>query len=173
MEVPSVFESTLSFTAITLLTLTAVVAGYFKLKVSWVLSKKLPPGSLGFPFVGESISFVRAQKQNKTEEWIRKRIDMFGPAFKTSLMGRKTVVLTGQAGNRFVFSGADNCISLNQPSRAVKIFGKYSLFEISGKRHKLIRGAIASFLKPESIQRYLQQMDTLVQEQLSKVSENP
>ncbi|KAJ0045342.1 hypothetical protein Pint_06626 [Pistacia integerrima] len=166
LEFLTVYESTLPLITIALLTLVAIVAGYLKLKCSWCLGIKLPPGSLGFPLVGESISFVRAQKQNKTDEWIQSRINKFGPVFKTSLLGKKTMVLTGQAGNRFVFSGGDNGISYNQPSSAVKIFGKYSLFDMSGQRHKLIRGAIASFLKPESIQRYLHQMDTLLQKQL-------
>lgn len=173
MEFLTVYESTLPLTTIALLTLIAVFAGYLKLKCSWCLGRKLPPGSLGFPLVGESIGFLRALKQNKADEWIQSRINKFGPVFKTSLLGKKTVVLTGQAGNRFVFSGGDNGISYNQPRSTVNIFGKYSIFELSGQRHKLIRGAIASFLKPESIQRYLHQMDTLVQKQLSEVSENP
>ncbi|KAF6157496.1 hypothetical protein GIB67_004434 [Kingdonia uniflora] len=57
----------------------------------------LPRGSLGFPLIGESLSFVKAQKENRGEEWINERISKHGPVFKTSLMGFPTVVITGQA----------------------------------------------------------------------------
>ncbi|CAK7339979.1 unnamed protein product [Dovyalis caffra] len=150
-EDPS-FESKLPSPIIILVTLLALVAGfYYKLKASKLEAKKLPPGSLGFPFVGESISLVRAQKRDKIDQWMWKRIDKFGPIFKTSIFGTKTVVLTGQAGNKFLFSGGDG-ISCEQPKTIASILGKYSLFEISGSRHKLLRG----------------EMDSLVQQQLSK-----
>ncbi|KAG6738615.1 hypothetical protein POTOM_058235 [Populus tomentosa] len=166
-EHPS-FGSKASSPIIILGTLLALVAGfYYKLKNSKLAGKNLPPGSLGFPLVGESISLVRAQKRDKIDEWMWKRIDKFGPVFKTSIFGTKTVVLTGQAGNRFLFSGGDG-ISYKQPKTIASILGKYSLFEISGSRHKLIRGAIVGFLKPERIQKIVGEINSLVQQQLSK-----
>ncbi|MBA0627332.1 hypothetical protein Godav_004858 [Gossypium davidsonii] len=130
--------------------------------------KKLPPGSLGYPFIGDSISFVKSQKQDKTQEWILNRVKKYGPVFKTSILGSKMVIMTGQVGNRFVFSGGADGVSFNQPTSVVKVLGKNSLFEMSGFRHKLIRGAIVNFLKPESIQRFASKMDSLVRQQLFK-----
>ncbi|MBA0694936.1 hypothetical protein Goari_005197 [Gossypium aridum] len=130
--------------------------------------KKLPPGSLGYPFTGDSISFVKSQKQDKTQEWILNRVKKYGPVFKTSILGSKMVIMTGQVGNRFVFSGGADGVSFNQPTSVVKVLGKNSLFEMSGFRHKLIRGAIVNFLKPESIQRFASKMDSLVRQQLFK-----
>ncbi|RVW42369.1 Taxadiene 5-alpha hydroxylase [Vitis vinifera] len=112
-----------------------------QIKVSPPVDKKLPSGSLGFPFIGETISFLRAQRQDKTVEWIESRIAKYGPVFKTSLMGSK-------------------------PMSVAKILGKHSIFELAGTRHKLVRGAIMNFLKPESIQRSVSRMDSVVQQQL-------
>ncbi|CAL9008337.1 unnamed protein product, partial [Prunus brigantina] len=117
----------IQFITVFVVTLKGIFAGYyFKFKASFSLvGKKLPSGSFGLPLIGESISFIRrAQKQDKTDEWIQTRIRKYGPVFKTSLMGSKTVVLTGQAGNRFVFSGSDNGIAGNQVETASKILGK-------------------------------------------------
>lgn len=159
-------ESQLQFTTITLLTtLIVLIFTFFRLRIP-NSNRKLPPGSFGFPLLGESISFVRSQKQDRTDEWMQTRVEKFGPVFKTSLLGSKMVVMTGQAANRLMFSGSEPGISFNQPGTVTKILGKCSLFEISGLRHKLIRGAISNFLKPESIQRFVGEMDSLVQKQL-------
>ena len=165
----SSFEWKLPLISTILVTLIALLAGSIKLKFSPPVDKKLPSGSLGFPFIGETISFLRAQRQDKTVEWIESRIAKYGPVFKTSLMGSKVVVLTGQAGNRFLFSGSDNGILSNQPMSVAKILGKHSIFELAGTRHKLVRGAIMNFLKPESIQRSVSRMDSVVQQQLFQV----
>lgn len=162
----------LSETTVLLVTLLALVFAYLNFKFkgsSPSRGKKLPPGSYGLPLIGESISFVRAQKLNKTVQWIQDRVNKHGPVFKTSILGSKVVILTGQAGNRFVFNGGDGALSLNQPKSVTKILGKYSLFEITGSRHKLIRGAVAAFVKPESIQRYLGDMESVIQQKLFKV----
>ncbi|OMO90117.1 Cytochrome P450 [Corchorus olitorius] len=93
-------------------------------------------------------------------------VNKYGPVFKTSLMGSNAVLLIGQAGNRFIFSGKDNGIASNQVGTAAGILGKHSIFELPGPRHKIVRGAIMSFLKPEAIQRIVSAMDSLVQQEL-------
>lgn len=107
--------------------------------------KKLPPGKLGtFPINGESVSFLPAHRRDKTIEWIENRVAKYGPVFETSLLGSKTIVITGQAGNyRFILCGSDEngIIVGKQPLSAVAILGKHSFFELSGSRHKLVRGA--------------------------------
>ena len=155
-----------------LLTLVPACCYLFKLVACQLGGKKLPPGSFGLPLVGESISFVRARKHDMTEEWIHERVHKFGPVFRTSLFGSNLVVLTGQVGNRLAFSGDDNRISYQQPKSISRILGKNNLFEISGSRKKLIRGAVVGYLWPESIQKFVGVMDSLVQEQLRKVLNN-
>ncbi|CAK9133701.1 unnamed protein product [Ilex paraguariensis] len=156
----------LPFLTIVVATIIALLLGYYKSMAASLRSKKLPPGSLGFPFIGESLSFLKAQKEDTIVEWFASRITKNGPVFKTSLIGSNTVVITGQAGNRFVFSGADNGISSNQTSSAARILGKHSIFEVSGSRHKLVRGAMMNFLKAESLQRHVGQMNSVVKQQL-------
>ncbi|PIA32452.1 hypothetical protein AQUCO_04500214v1 [Aquilegia coerulea] len=159
------FESQLPFLAVVIATILALFGGYYKFKISPLLGKKLPPGAQGFPLIGESIGFLKAQKNDKTKEWLDKRLSQYGPIFKTSLMGSPVVVLTGQAGNKFIFS-ANDAIASNQPVSVARIIGAHSIFELQGKRHKLVRGAMMNFLRPESIQRFVGEMDSIIKEQL-------
>ncbi|KAK3022395.1 hypothetical protein RJ639_047369 [Escallonia herrerae] len=159
-------ESSLPFlVSVVILALVALLAYLKPRSGSSPVGKKLAPGSFGLPFIGETLSFLRAMKEDTILQWYAERIDKFGPVFKTSLMCSKVVVITGQPGNRFIFSG-DNGIASNQPPSAAKILGKRSIFEVSGSRHKLVRGALMSFLTPESLQKFLGQMDLVVKQQL-------
>ena len=101
----------------------------FKLVALQLGGKKLPPSSFGFPLVGESISFMRARTQDKTEEWIQERVNKFGPLFRTSPFGSKVVVLTNQAGNHLAFSGGDNGISFQQPKPVSESFERITFLK--------------------------------------------
>lgn len=165
-------EPNFSFLALILVTLLTLFVGYLKSRVSSIPCKKFPPGSLGLPIIGESMSFFKAQKEDKIVEWVANRVAKYGPVFKTSLMFSKVVVITGPAGNKFILGGGDNGVASNQPASASKILGKKSIFEVSGLRHKLVRGALMSFLKPETLQRFVGEMDSLVKQQLFEVQVN-
>ncbi|KAF8397112.1 hypothetical protein HHK36_016019 [Tetracentron sinense] len=129
-------------------------------------AKTLPSGSLGLPLIGESVSFLRAQKEDRGDEWINERVAKHGPVFKTSILGSPTVVVTGQAGNKFVFGSDDDVLTGKQPRSITAIAGKHQIFELTGARYKLVKGAMVSFLKPESLQNYISHMDDLVKTQL-------
>ncbi|KAF7816231.1 taxadiene 5-alpha hydroxylase-like [Senna tora] len=123
--------------------------------------KNLPKGSLGYPIIGETFSFVKAQKKEKGNEWLEERICKYGPVFKTSLMGSPTVVFNGQAGNKFIMGAPLDVFASNKPITLQKILGKQSLAELSGSRYKLVKGAMLDFLKPECLQNYVKEMDEL------------
>ncbi|KAM0995797.1 hypothetical protein ACFX13_005939 [Malus domestica] len=135
-------------------------------------TKNLPGGSLGFPLIGETFSFLQAQKQDQGPEWLEERTSKHGPMFKTSLMGSPTVVVVGQAGNKFVLGAEDDVLAAKQPVTLVAISGKQNIFELTGSRYRLVKGAMVSFLKPESLQNYIKRMDGLIKTMLLKETEN-
>ncbi|KAF7121283.1 hypothetical protein RHSIM_Rhsim13G0059700 [Rhododendron simsii] len=131
-------------------------------------SKNLPKGSLGFPLIGETISFLRAHKKEQGAEWINERVAKYGPIFKTSVMGTPTVIIVGVAGNKFVLGSSDVVFATNRPKRISALQGKYNIFELSGSRYRLVKRAMLSFLQPESLQNYVKRMDELVTTSLLK-----
>ncbi|KAK1320045.1 hypothetical protein QJS10_CPA03g00938 [Acorus calamus] len=159
------------YLALTLIIITsALIFTCLKFKFLSHSQKKVPlvpPGSLGLPFIGETTGFLRAQKLDKTQEWISERITKYGSIFKTSLLGCPTVFMVGVASNRFIFHSNDNSIMSNQPKTIVTIMGKHNTLELSGKLHRLMRGAMLSFLGPEMLRKYVGEMDLLVKQQLS------
>lgn len=100
-------------------------------------TKNVPKGSFGYPVIGETLSFLKAQRQDKGSDWLEERISKYGHVFKTSLMGSPTVFVIGQAGNKFVLGSSDDVLSAKKPITLKKIFGKHSLPELTGSRYMI------------------------------------
>lgn len=121
------------FIALCILTLS--LAFLLKKLLSKSQTKNVPKGSLGYPIIGETLGFLRAQRQDKGYEWLQERVSMYGSVFKTSLMGSPTVIIIGQQGNKFVLGSSDDVISAKKPITVQKILGKQSLSELVGSRY--------------------------------------
>ncbi|KAF9672056.1 hypothetical protein SADUNF_Sadunf11G0000900 [Salix dunnii] len=122
-------------------------------------SKKLPPGSLGFPIIGQSFSFLSAMKKNKAEEWVHDRIRKYGPISKMSLLGTPTVFVCGQAANKFIYTCDSSILANQQPTSIRRLCGERNILELSGHEHKRVRGALVSILKPDILKQYVGKMD--------------
>ncbi|MCL7039631.1 hypothetical protein MKW94_018785 [Papaver nudicaule] len=64
---------------------------------------KLPPGSMGFPLIGETIQFLIPSYSLDTSPFIKKRVARYGKLFKTSLAGKKMVITTDPEISNYVF----------------------------------------------------------------------
>ncbi|XP_021806903.1 taxadiene 5-alpha hydroxylase-like [Prunus avium] len=162
----------MAFNFILVIAITLIIAFFLSKFLFKGKTKNLPKGSLGYPLIGETFSFLRAQKQDRGPEWLEERTSKHGPVFKTSLMGSPTVVVVGQAGNKFVLGAEDDVLAAKQPVTLVAIAGKQNIFELTGSRYRLVKGAMVSFLKPESLQNYIKQMDELTKTMLLRETEN-
>ncbi|XP_038685626.1 cytochrome P450 716B1-like [Tripterygium wilfordii] len=127
-------------------------------------SKRLPPGSLGLPFLGQSLEFLRAMRSNDGRKWLEQRIRKYGPVSKLNLFGKPAVFIHGQAANKLVFTSDSSGTAQTTAMRA--ILGDQTLFGLSGHDHKRVRNALMTFLKPESLKAYVGKMDDKVNEHL-------
>ncbi|KAE8125586.1 hypothetical protein FH972_020369 [Carpinus fangiana] len=105
-------------------------------------------------------------RANTAEKWLEERIRKYGPISKLSLFGKPTVFVYGQAANKFLFSSDISTIGYQQNQSLRKILGEWNIFELSVEDHKRVRGALVSFLKPESLKQYVGKMDGQVKEHL-------
>ncbi|KAJ7963841.1 Cytochrome P450 [Quillaja saponaria] len=129
-------------------------------------SKRLPPGSLGIPVIGQSLGFLQAMRANTAEKWLQERIRKYGPVSKLTLFGKPTVFIYGQAANKFIFS-CNHSVLANQQTQSIRrIMGERNLMELNVHDHKRVRDALVSFLKPESLKQYVGKMDEEIKNHL-------
>lgn len=97
-----------------LLTLLTLVASIFVLqekKKKLVLggTKSLPPGSFGWPLVGETYQFLF----NKIEHFLQERVQKHSSEiFHTHILGESTVVLCGPGANKFVSTNETKLVKI-------------------------------------------------------------
>ncbi|CAK7345828.1 unnamed protein product [Dovyalis caffra] len=132
----------------------------------------LPPGKLGFPYVGESLEFLSAGWNGHPENFIFDRIAKYSSEiFKTNLLGQPAAVFGGAAGNKFLFSNENKLVVAWWPDSVNKIFPS-SLQTSSKEEAKRMRKLLPQFLKPEALQRYIGIMDTIAQKHFASGWEN-
>jgi cytochrome P450 len=117
----------------------------------------LPPGSLGLPVIGQSLGLLRAMRRSTGDQWVRDRIDRYGPVSKLSLFGMPTVLVAGPAANKFMFFSS--ALALQQPRSVQRILGENSILYLYGADHRRIRGALLEFLRPDMVKMYVGRID--------------
>lgn len=133
----------------------------FKLQSSG--DKTLPPGSMGWPIMGETIEFLFGNPEN----FVFKRMKKYSPhIFKTKILGEKTAVICGPKGHKFLFSNEQKLFTVFRPHSMQKLFRSYQAKAPapSEPEAKILRSP--SFLKPEALVRYLEKMDSITQQQM-------
>ncbi|KAF5768537.1 putative cytochrome P450 [Helianthus annuus] len=123
----------------------------------------LPPGSFGWPFLGETLALVRANLDGVPERFVQERIEKYGSSlvFKTSLLGERVAVLCGPAGHKFRFANENKLVGAWWPLPITRLLGE-SLITTGGDEAKWIRRRMLSYLGPDAFAtHYIATMDVV------------
>lgn len=126
-------------------------------------SHPLPPGSLGLPFIGETIQFLL------DSDFANKREKQYGSIYKTHILGRKTVFMTGAKANKFILSSHMDCFSWGKgyPNNFKELLGR-SLFLQDGEEHQRNRKLLMPAFHGQALANYAQTMETIIAKYLQR-----
>jgi len=99
-------------------------------------SSLLPPGSLGIPFLGESLQFLM---ECSTGKFYAKRLEKYGPIYKTHLFGSPTVVIAGPERVKKILLGEHVLVSSVWPPSFQAVLGQGTLSMMDAHHHRLYR----------------------------------
>ena len=129
-------------------------------------SKRLPPGEMGWPVIGETLSFVFDR------QYIKTKYDKYGPIFKTRLLGKPAVFLVGPEANEFLLSSGMEYFSWRSGwPETFKILLGESLFLQDGEEHRKNRRLMMPALHGAALSRYVSTMEKITQKYLKKWEE--
>ncbi|XP_030547433.1 cucurbitadienol 11-hydroxylase-like [Rhodamnia argentea] len=118
---------------------------------------KLPPGSMGFPLIGETIQFLLPSKSIDIPPFLKKRIKRYGPLFKTHLVGRPAVVSADPEFNRLILREEGKSVEMWYLDSFAKLVGHDATTDLevktnaTGHAHKHIINVILKHFGPERL----------------------
>mmetsp|Transcript_12225 Transcript_12225/g.17619 ORF Transcript_12225/g.17619 Transcript_12225/m.17619 type:complete len:299 (-) Transcript_12225:209-1105(-) len=128
-------------------------------------TNKLPPGTTGRPFIGETIPFV-----TNPLEFYRSRAQKYGTPFLTHVIFAPTVVMGGADEEmRWLWNTERKEQSKHSwPSHWTKLMGYGAITNSTGKRHRYLRKMFEPSFSPNSIRSYVKVIDKCSQESFEK-----
>jgi cytochrome P450 len=122
----------------------------------------LPPGNLGLPIIGETISFFTDRN------FIKKRQEKYGNVFKTNILGSPTIVMIGAEANRFIFSGENRNFTVLPDKDISDLLGPASLALQAGSIHQTRRKLLAQAFQARALASYTPAMVEITNSYLHK-----
>ncbi|XP_010514624.1 PREDICTED: cytochrome P450 708A2-like [Camelina sativa] len=116
---------------------------------------KLPPGSMGFPIIGETLDFFKSYGFNEASPFITKRMSRYGTIFRTNVFGSNTVVVTDPDVMVEVFRQENTAFIFSLPGAFGKVLGKDEAIINHGKTHKHFKQITLNFFGPDGLKKKL------------------
>lgn len=117
--------------------------------------KGLPPGSMGWPLLGETLQLISAYKTTNPEPFVDTRRSRYGKVFKTHLFGKPTIFSTDPEVNKFILQNEGKLFATSYPSSIANLLGKHSLLLMQGNLHKRLHSLILSFANSSVLKDHL------------------
>ncbi|KAF9675369.1 hypothetical protein SADUNF_Sadunf09G0025000 [Salix dunnii] len=124
--------------------------------------KRLPPGSMGWPYVGETLKLY-AENPNS---FFSNRQKRFGDIFKTHILGCPCVMISSPEAARTVLVTRAHLFKPTYPTSKEKMIGPAALFFHQGSYHSRLKKLVQAFFLPSAIRGSVSQIEQIVLELL-------
>lgn len=106
----------------------------------------LPPGSMGWPFLGETIGYLTPYSATTIGDFMEQHISRYGKIYKSNLFGEPTIVSADAGLNRFILQNEGRLFECSYPRSIGGILGKWSMLVLVGDMHRDMRIISLNFL---------------------------
>ena len=125
----------------------------------------LPPGSMGLPLIGETLSFI-----NNVFGFLETRQKRYGNVFKSNVLGRNVIFLAGTEGAEAFYNEENISRSEAHPSPIVGLFGGINTGMIDGPKHLALKSIALTAFDHNAIATYLPDIQYLIESALSRLA---
>ncbi|XP_024595312.1 cytochrome P450 26C1 [Neophocaena asiaeorientalis asiaeorientalis] len=122
----------------------------------WTLSRDrasalpLPKGSMGWPFFGETLHWLVQGSRFHSS-----RRERYGTVFKTHLLGRPVIRVSGAENVRTILLGEHRLVRSQWPQSAHILLGSHTLLGAVGEPHRQRRKILARVFNRAALERYV------------------
>ncbi|KAJ9178749.1 hypothetical protein P3X46_010606 [Hevea brasiliensis] len=134
----------------------------------------LPPGSMGFPLIGETLQLLTTSYSLDLHPFIKKRVQRYGPIFRSNVAGRPIVVSTDPEFNHYILGQEERLVEIWYLDTFSKLFLSESRINSAGYIHKYIRSFFLSNFGSENLkEQLLPQIEDMINKTLRSWSNQP
>lgn len=108
----------------------------------------LPPGSMGWPYVGETLQLYSSKNPNV---FFARKQNRYGPIFKTHILGCPCVMVSSPEAARFVLVTQAHLFKPTFPASKERMLGPQAIFFQQGDYHAHLRRLVSRAFSPEAI----------------------
>ncbi|KAG5593123.1 hypothetical protein H5410_043637 [Solanum commersonii] len=131
---------------------------------------KLPPGSMGWPLLGETIQFFTPNTTSDIAPFVKERMKRYGPIFRTSVVGRPVIVSTDPDLNYFIFQQEGQLFQSWYPDTFTEIFGRQNVGSLHGFMYKYLKNMVLNLFGSESLKKMLPEVEEVAKNKLKRWS---
>ncbi|GFQ00369.1 cytochrome p450 90b1 [Phtheirospermum japonicum] len=135
-----------------LVCLSLILFNLFRRKTNRV---NLPPGNMGWPFLGETIAYLKPYPANTIGKFMEQHISRYGKIYKSHLFGEPTIVSADAGLNRFILQNEGRLFECSYPRSIGGILGKWSMLVLVGDMHRDMRIISLNFLSNARLKTHL------------------
>ncbi|KEH40924.1 putative (+)-abscisic acid 8'-hydroxylase [Medicago truncatula] len=121
--------------------------------------KRLPPGSMGWPYFGETLKLY-TQNPNSFFSTRQKR---YGDIFKTHILGCPCVMISSPEAARAVLVTQAHLFKPTYPPSKEKLIGPEALFFQQGAYHSMLKKLVQASFLPSTLKNSVSHVDQIVQ----------
>ncbi|XP_038620378.1 cytochrome P450 26C1 [Tachyglossus aculeatus] len=158
----------------------------------WALSRDpacplpLPPGSMGWPFLGETLHWMLQVRGGppgggqrsglaraeggppllQGSRYQRSRRQRYGPVFKTHLLGRPVIRVSGAQHVRTILLGEHRLVRSHWPRSARILLGPHTLLGAVGEPHRQRRRVLSQVFSRSALESYLPPIQAALRREL-------
>ncbi|XP_059160045.1 cytochrome P450 26A1-like [Physella acuta] len=128
---------------------------------------RLPPGSMGLPFLGETLEFF------KNKDFFETRRRRYGPVFKTHILGSPVIRVIGAPHVRTILFNEDSLVTAYWPTSVRLLLGEGSVGMAIGGLHRSRRRALQKAFNHHALSQYLPIMHKVVKSSIDSWCHQP
>ncbi|CAF2283977.1 hypothetical protein BRARA_D01743 [Brassica rapa] len=146
-----------------MITISSAVVALLVVLLQWRLHRKkqrwkLPPGSMGWPYIGETL---RLYTENPNS-FFATRQNKYGEIFKTHILGCPCVMISSPEAARMVLVSKAHMFKPTYPASKERMIGPEALFFHQGPYHSTLKRLVQSSFMPSALRPTVSHIELLV-----------
>lgn len=134
---------------------------------------KLPPGSRGWPLIGDSFNWFNAVAGSHPPQFVHQQVNRFGKIFSCSLLGKWAVVSADPTFNRFIMQNEGKLFQSSYPKSFRDLVGKNGVITVHGEQQRKLHGIASNMMRLEKLKfHFLDNIQLIMLQTLNKLDNN-